>query len=138
MKSQESEIALIYNSNKQKDKEVLGYAQSLESHKLNERDITSSKLTEKQLAELATEMKVEVKDMVDQNEEKYMKEVEGGDFSSEELLKLMVNNPELVKTPIAKMNGKTFIVKSQYSLVNEDLEVGGVKSPQGNESEKQN
>lgn len=136
MKTKNKELILIYNASKQRDKEVLGYAQSIESHKLNEQDISSNNLTERQIADMAIAMDVSINDLLDKNDEKYMSEVKPGQFSDEELLKLMVANPELLKTPIARMNDKTFVVKSQYSFVNEGLEIEGVKSSEGNKFEK--
>lgn len=136
MKPKENEIILIYNSNKQRDKEVMGYAKSLENHKLNERDISKSNLTEKQWAEIAMELETEIAEMVDTNSEKYLTKLKGGDYSDDELLKLMVQNPEIIQTPIALLKDRAFVVKSQYSFINEDLNIDGIQSDKGNKFEK--
>lgn len=136
MKPKEKEIILIYNSNKQRDKEAMGYAKSLENHKLNERDISKSNLTEKQWAEIAIELKTEVSDLVDTNSEKYLTDLKDGKYSDDQLLKLMVQNPEIIQTPIALLKDRAFVVKSQYSFVNEDLNIDGIQSDKGNKFEK--
>lgn len=136
MKPKANEIILIYNSNKQRDKEAMGYAKSLENHKLNERDISKSNLTERQWAEIAEEMDVSIRKLVDNNSEKYLTELKDGDYSDEELLKLMVQNPEIIQTPIALLKDRAFFVKSQYSFVKEDLNIDGIQSDKGNEFEK--
>lgn len=132
----ENEIRLFYNGKKQRDKEVVGYAKSMKDHELNEQDITKTMLTERQLAEIAKDMNCSVSELIDTNEEKYLSTVKNGNFSDEELLKLMSQNPELIESPIAYMNGKAFVVKSQYSFVNEDIEVDGIQSKAGNKFEK--
>jgi len=132
----DNEIRLFYNSKKQRDKEVVGYAKSMKDHELNEQDITKTMLTERQLAEIAKDMNRSVSELIDKNDEKYLSTVKNGNFSDEELLKLMSQNPELIKSPIAYMNGKAFVVKSQYSFVNEDIEVDGIQSKAGNKFEK--
>ncbi|MTI20015.1 hypothetical protein E1176_03175 [Fulvivirga sp. RKSG066] len=136
MKTKENEILLFYNSNKQTDKEIKGYAESAGSHKLNDRDVSKANLTERQLAEVASDLGVAVNDLLDKHDEKYMSDIKGGNYSDDELLKLMKQNPSLIKTPIAYMDGKTFFVDSQYRFVKEDIDIEGVKSDKGNEFEK--
>ncbi|MDX1629349.1 MAG: hypothetical protein R3345_11655 [Fulvivirga sp.] len=132
----ENEIILIYNSKKQRDRETLGYAKSLEDYKLNERDISKDNLTEQQIAEIASDLNTDVASLVDKNDEKYMAEMKGGDFSKDELLKLMNQNPSLITTPIAYLGKKIAIVKSPYNFIREDLEIDGIKSSKGNKFEK--
>ena len=136
MKAMENEIILIYNSKKQRDRETLGYAKSLEDYKLNERDISKDNLTEQQIAEIASDLNTDVASLVDKNDEKYMAEMKGGDFSKDELLKLMNQNPSLITTPIAYLGKKIAIVKSPYNFIREDLEIDGIKSSKGNKFEK--
>lgn len=136
MKAKNNEIVLIYNSEKQKDKEVLGYAESLKDHKLNDKDISKSQLTERQIAEIANDLNREVIEIVDDASEKFKTEIKGKDFADEQLLKLLAENPDLLTTPVAYMNDEAFVVASQYSFVNKGLDVGGVKSNQANEFEK--
>ncbi len=136
MKAKDNEIILIYNSEKQKDKEVLGYAETLKDHKLNDTDVSKSKLTERQIAEIASDLNKDVIGLVDDSSEKYKTEVKGKSFSDDELLKLLTENPDLLTTPIAYMDDKSFVVDSQYSFINKDLDVGGVKSNEANQFEK--
>jgi len=136
MKAKDNEIVLLYNSEKQKDKEVLGYAETLKDHKLNATDVSKSKLTERQIAEIASDLNKKVEGVVDDSSEKFKTEIKGKSFSDEELLKLLTENPDLLTTPVAYMNDQAFVVDSQYSFINKDLDVGGVKSKQANQFEK--
>ncbi|MEX2336335.1 MAG: ArsC/Spx/MgsR family protein [Fulvivirga sp.] len=136
MKPRDNEILLIYNSEKQQDRKTKGYADSLKNHALNERDITRNNLTETQLAEIAMDMHIEISELMDKNSELYMSQLKDKSFSDEELTKLMVKNPDLIKTPIAYMGSKVFFVGSSYDFVNEDFDIEGVKSSKGNKFEK--
>lgn len=137
MKARENEIVLIYNSEKQQDRKTKGYADSLKDHALNERDIMTNNLTETQLAEIASDMEVEMAELVDKNSQFYMNQLKGKSFSDDQLTKLMVKNPELIKTPIAYIGSKVFFVSSAYQFVNEDFDIKGVKSSKGNTFERQ-
>ena len=136
MKAKDNEIILIYNSEKQKDKEVLGYAKSIKDHKLNETDISKSMLTERQIAEIASDLDKKIEEMVEASHAKYKTIIKDKSFSEEELLKLLKENPELLKTPVAYIDKKVFMVNSQYELINEGLEIEGVKSQEANKFEK--
>lgn len=136
MKAKENEIVLIYNSEKQQDRKTKGYADSLGDHMLNERDVLTDNLTETQIAEIAQDMKIELVELVDKNSELYINELKDKSFSDEELTKLMVKNPELIKTPIAYYGSKVFFVGSAYDFVNKDFDIEGVKSHKANKFEK--
>lgn len=136
MKPKDNEILLIYNSEKQQDRKTKGYADSLKNHALNERDVLSDNLTETQLAEMANDMHVEISELIDKNSEFYMNQLKGKSFSDDQLTKLMVKNPELIRTPIAYLGSKAFFVGSSYDFVNQDFDIEGVKSLKGNKFEK--
>ena len=136
MKAKDNEILLIYNSEKQQDRKTKGYASSLNEYALNERDVMTDHITETQLAEIANDIGVPLSDMIDKNSEMYMEELKEKSFADEELTKLMVKNPELIKTPIAYVGSKVFFVGSSYDFVKQGIEIKGVKSSKANKFEK--
>ena len=136
MTKMKKEMKLYYNSQKKRDREVLGYAEALRHFVINDRDISKANLTETQYKELADGMNAPVMELVDKNAGLYMDEMKGHDFEEEELLKLLTNNPSLVKTPIAVIGDVVYHVKSPFELIPKDLEILGVESPEGNEFEK--
>ena len=136
MGNRNNEIKLLYHGQKQRDKEVLGYARSLTDHQLNETDISTTQLTARQLAEIADDLGIEIEELVDKHEGKYREIIKKGEFSDDEWLKLLVNNPELIRSPIAYINNEATNIKSQYSLIKQDMNIGGVKSEKGNKFEK--
>ncbi|MCA6073643.1 arsenate reductase family protein [Fulvivirga sedimenti] len=134
----EQEMRLYYNSEKKKDREVLGYAQSLKKIVVNERDISKSNLTERQLKELADTIGEPVEEMMDRNDSLYMDKIANGSFTEEDLLMLMSQNPSLIDTPIAVVTDFAYPVASPFELIPKDLSIEGVKSRRANVFESSN
>lgn len=133
---QKPELKLYYNSEKQSDRKVKGYACSLDKVVVNEQDISQSVLTERQIAGLATDMDIPVAGLLDKNSELYLDKIQDSDYEDQELLKLMHNNADLIKTPIAAVGAYVYFVESPYELIHEDLNFDGIESPMGNKFEK--
>ncbi|MBL3655459.1 arsenate reductase family protein [Fulvivirga sediminis] len=137
MKAEKNEILFFFNSEKQQDRKARGYADSVENHKLNEKEINQDHLTETQIAEIADDMGVSIVELVDKNSGYYLDELKDKDISDTELATIMAKNPGVIKTPIAYMGKHVFFVENAYSFVQQDIEVEGVKSDKGNVFEKQ-
>ncbi|GAA0894419.1 hypothetical protein GCM10009122_41000 [Fulvivirga kasyanovii] len=136
MKAKENEILLIYNSEKQQDRKTKGYADTLNDHALNERDVLTDNLTETQIAEIARDMNIEIAELVDKNSDLYLQEYKNKSLSDDEITKVLAKNPEMIKTPIAYVGSEVFFVGSAYDFVNKDFDIEGVKSHKGNKFEK--
>ncbi|ELR73190.1 hypothetical protein C900_05239 [Fulvivirga imtechensis AK7] len=136
MKAKENEILLIYNSEKYEDRKAKGYADTMKDHALNERDISKNNLTETQIAEIARDMNVDMSVLIDKNSDTYLHHLKDKGFAEAELTKLMVKNPDLIKTPIAYIGSRAFFVGSAYDFVNADFDIEGVRSKKGNVFEK--
>lgn len=134
METQPNELKLYYNSNKKRDRETKGYAESLDV-RLNDRDLSKSNLTPRQFAELAESMKLSVHDLLDQQADYYISELKDKDFTDDEWLKLLNSNADLVKTPIALLGNKVYYVESPFNLIPEDLNIEGIQSDKGEKSE---
>ncbi|WP_323755492.1 hypothetical protein [Roseivirga sp.] len=135
MKPQENEILLIYNGRKAQDAKVLGYASAVQKYTVNERDIDKNPLTETQLTQVANEMGLQILDLIDKTSDAYLKEVKSQSFSNEEMMKIVKQHSDILKTPIAMLNDTVFFVHSAYDFVNKGIEIEGVKSKSGNSSE---
>ncbi|UII24768.1 hypothetical protein LVD15_15770 [Fulvivirga maritima] len=136
MKAENNEILFFFNSEKQQDRKARGYADTVENHQLNEKEINKDHLTETQIAEIADDMGVRMVDLIDKNSGYYLDELKDKDISDSELATIMAKNPEVIKTPIAYMGSKAFFVEDAYSLVQQGLEMKGVQSDKGNVFEK--
>lgn len=133
----DNEIKFYYNSGKYNDSKALGYAETLKK-KINVHDISKTELTQTQIAELAEKMNLKVRDLVDKNDELYLKEYKDKDLPNTEWLKLLQSNPNLMRTPIAMTSTETFIVEDPYIFVNRDMDSGGIVNKTGNSHEKSN
>lgn len=121
MKAQKNEIKLIYNSSRMEEKRAVGYAEALKDHKLQTIDITKEHITETQLAELADQLGVEVRELVDEQSALYKDNFAGKDFEDGEILRVLAQNLEMLKTPIALKDEKAFFVTASYDFIKQDM-----------------
>ncbi|KYG84534.1 hypothetical protein AWW67_05335 [Roseivirga seohaensis] len=138
MKPQENEILLIYNGRKSHDTKVLGYASAVQKYTVNERNIDKNPLTETQLNQVANDMGLQILDLIDKKSDAYLNEIKDQRFSNEEMMKIVKQHPEILKTPIAMLNNTVFFVHSAYDFVNKGIEIEGIKSKSGNIYESPN
>lgn len=135
MNAQDNEMRFFYNSEKYNDSKALGYAETANA-KINIIDLSKEPLTQTQIAELAEKMEVPVSKLVDTNEELYLTQYKGKDLPDEEWLKVMEENPSLIKTPIAMTSSETFYVDDPYKFVKKDMDHGGIVNEKANKDEK--
>jgi arsenate reductase-like glutaredoxin family protein len=121
MKAQKNEIKLIYNSSRMEEKRAVGYAEALKDHKLQTIDVTREHITETQLAELADQLGVEVRELVDEQSALYKDNFAGKDFEDGEILRVLAQNLEMLKTPIALKDEKAFFVTASYDFIKQDM-----------------
>ncbi|MGK7389927.1 MAG: arsenate reductase family protein [Candidatus Cyclobacteriaceae bacterium M2_1C_046] len=135
MNAQKNEMKFFYNSEKYNDSKALGYAKTA-NKTVNVHDVSKEGLTQTQIAELAEKMNISVKELVDKNHELYLTDYKKKDLPNEEWLKLLEENPSLMKTPIAMTANATFYVDDPYKFVNRDMDHGGIVSEKANKDEK--
>ena len=130
------EITFIYNGNQIKEKEAYGYAQSLGQHKVNEWDLNKKNITNRQLADIAKKLDVEVKDLLDKNNEKYQDELAGKDYDDQDLLTMMSEDPRLIKTPILVHEKYAKLIDSAFDLNKLDMTFNSFTEEMSNKDEK--
>ena len=109
-------ITLFYNSNSRRAKQTLAYAKA-EGLPIEEVDLLKTPLTGTQIAELAERLDLEVRDLVNQNHPSYKKHFEPHDFSSEDWIKMIKKNPEVMKQPIALRGTLTILVETPTDII---------------------
>ena len=102
------EITLIYNFNKQGDRESLAYAKQMAVN-VSEVDISHNPLTERQMAMLLDKLGVGVEDIIDKSSDIYQEKYEGKDMDEPDWLNVIKHNPELMKTPIGILGDNSII-----------------------------
>lgn len=111
----ERQITLFYNSNSSRAKQTLIYAKT-EGLKLQEIDILKTPLTGTQIAEIANRLNIEVRDLVNQEHPEYAQHFEHHNFSSEDWIKMMQHNPEIINQPIALHGDKTLMISTPTDI----------------------
>lgn len=130
------ELDFIYNSNQIKEREALGYANSLGNHKINEIDIYKNPLTERQLADLAKKLDIEVHSLLNTESEIYQDEIKGGDYTDQDILKMVKENTTLLKTPILVSQTRGQFINSAFDLNKIDMAFNSFIESMSNKDEK--
>lgn len=112
------EIIIIFNSRDNSHKEAIAYAHIL-SAKVKQYDVTKTRFNEKMLGDLARLLNVEIVELMD---------VEGVVFHSlrlkaerldnESALALILEYPELLRSPILLMHNQTMFIKNKHDIMN--------------------
>jgi len=110
------QITLFYSSKSTRAKKTLAYAKA-EGLPVLEVDILKSELTGTQIAELANRLKIEVKDLINQEHPSYKKQFEHHEFSSRDWIKMIQHNPEILKQPIALRGDITILVETPSDII---------------------
>ena len=134
-KKAKMEIKFIYNSTQIKEREALAYAKSLDQHYINAVDLDKELLTERQWAEIAQKLNIEIKELIDQNNDYYQDHLEGKDFNDDDLLQLFKKYPQIMKTPIIDAAEYAKFVNSPYDFNEMDLAFEEIKNHYANKGE---
>ncbi|MCE2996191.1 MAG: hypothetical protein ACK5RG_21265 [Cyclobacteriaceae bacterium] len=131
IENQPNEITLIFHSNKDKDKKMRAFVETISTYKVKTIDLKRETLTQTQLAEIANKMKVEIKDLMDQS---YIDTIKGETSKGEEsmspndLLTLITKNFLLLETPILIIGKEAYHYQSAYTLLEQQFNITGVAS----------
>jgi len=123
-----NEIKFLYNSSNKDEREAYAYAISLKNHKINDLDISKTKLTRIQLAQLATKLKVPIIELFDRKSSYYRDEIKGKEWEDNDLLLILTEKIDALKTPIMVYADKAVFLGSKYDTNNIDLAIEGIKN----------
>lgn len=110
------QITLFYNSRSKRAKQTLAYAKA-EGWPILEIDILKTPPSGTQIAELAERLGMEVKELVNQSHPAYTSKFEPHEFSSEDWIKMIRHNPEIMKQPIAIRGNITILVETPTDII---------------------
>jgi len=80
-------------------------------------DVLKTPLTGTQLVELSSRLKMEIKDLVDQEDDSYKLKFETNDFSTDDWIKMIRSNPEIMRQPIALRGDITVLVLTPTDIL---------------------
>lgn len=110
------QITIYYNPESTIAEKTLAFARA-EGLAILEIDILKTPLTGTQLAELSSRLNMEIKDLVDQEHDSYKLKFEAHDFSTDDWIKMIRSNPEILKQPIALRGDDTVLVLTPTDIL---------------------
>jgi arsenate reductase len=110
------QVTLFYNPKSERGKQTLAYAKST-GLAVQEVDILKTKLTGSQLAELADKLHIEVADLVNQEHPAYTSHFSHHNYSTDDWIKMIQHNPEIMKQPIALHGETATLIKTPTDIV---------------------
>jgi len=131
IENEPNEITLVFHSDKDKDKQMRAFVETIGTHKVKTLDLKREFITELQLAEIADKMTVGVKDLVDKMylDRIEITTIEGViDMSDADILTLISREPILLATPILIIGKIAYLYESAYQLLKQNFNSTGVES----------
>jgi len=122
-----NEMWLLFDPESATHRKTRGLAKSITKN-VNEISLKHSKLSKLRWAELLAMLELAPKNLLDKSKKKYQDELAGHDFDDDDWLDILRNNSDLVKAPIAVMNGRAILCNSPkdiYKLAPEGAIVEG-------------
>lgn len=110
------QITLFYHGKSKRAKQTLAYAKA-EGWPIQEIDFSKTPLTGTHIVELADRLGLEVKDLVNQSHPAYTSKFEQHDFSTDDWIKMIRHNPEIMKQPIALRGNITILVETPTDII---------------------
>lgn len=110
------QITLFYISGSVIAKQTLAYAKS-EGLPIQEIDLLREKLTGTQIVELSDRLDIKVKDLINQEHPFYISKFEQHNLSTDGWIKMIRNNPEIMKQPIALRGDSTILVVTPTDIL---------------------
>jgi arsenate reductase-like glutaredoxin family protein len=133
----ENELLFIYNSRSVNDRIALGYIKPINTYVVKEIDLQKDSLTETQLKEVANRLEISTGDLIDKKSDNYKNNFAKGDFTEEDLLTALKQEPDLMRTPIALFHQGGDFVESKYDFMKKDMQYSAGKSSKANIEEKE-
>ncbi len=110
MQVNKGELLLVYNADRLSDRTTYGYAKGLKNFVLKSIDVNKSILTELQIIEFAKKLGIPLRRLLDST-------YETGSIADKDVPKLLLNNPEMMKTPIVIFHDSAEFVHSPFHLL---------------------
>lgn len=114
-----NEMVLIFDNESSTHRKTRALAKSITKH-INECSLRHNKLSKLRWAKIIMMLNLRPKDLLNKAEPKYQQMIAGHDFDDDDWLEIIRENTDLLKGPIAIMNGKAILCvkpKDIYKLI---------------------
>lgn len=105
MKLHPNELLILYNTSDRIGKQARAYAHSISNH-VNEIDYLKAELTTTIWQDLLNMLQLRPKDLLNRADPHYQAVIAGNTFDDEGWLNILINNPNLIRAPIAIKNNR--------------------------------
>lgn len=113
----DKEITLIYSSEEHIGRQILAFAQR-ENIPIRDIDLVHITLSPTHWAELASRLKIPVKDLVNINDPDFIQKFgDHVDFSDDDWLTLLVHNPDILSAPIVMKGDKIVQMSNSQDML---------------------
>lgn len=115
--SPENQITLYFDPNSSRGKQTLVYAKTF-NLPISEKDIYKEPFTGAQLVELARLLNISLSEIADTEKALYKEEIgDAKNFSKEDWITVLTQNPELVRSPIAMKGEKVMLINTPTDIL---------------------
>ncbi len=112
-----NELLLFYHGRSQRARRTLAFAQSVSGH-INLRDLNTVRLTKIIWLELLTMLDLEPKELLNKSHPDYQEKIKGRSLTMDNWLEVLVQNPHLVKAPIAVIHKNAMLCIRPKDVLN--------------------
>ena len=110
-----AEIQIYFNENDSKAKKAIAYAKSI-THKVQTFDIHKTKGTGTIWRSILAKLNKSPKELLDKSKPYYQENIRGRDFEDRDWIYLLMNNPGLVRSPIAIRGNKAIVLDNPTDI----------------------
>ena len=111
-----SELTIIFNSSKSLDKKTLAIAQGISST-INKQDLREVRLSNTLFRMALEKLGIHPKDIMDKSNPLYQEAIKGRDPDIDAAYYMIVNNPALLRCPIALYEDKVVLCNTPTDLL---------------------
>jgi len=108
-------ITIYHNNRCRKSREGLGIIEGTRND-FRVREYLKDPLNEAEIGSLLKKLKMEPLQLIRQNEKLWKEKYKGKDFSSNELIRILVENPELMERPVVEVGDKAVIGRPSSNI----------------------
>lgn len=112
----ERQLTVFYASESTRVKQTLAYAKA-EGFSVLEIDISKTPITGTQILELAGKLGVPVKELINQEHKAYTEKFDAAELSSNDWIKMIQHNPEILRQPIVLWGDKTRLIETPSDVL---------------------
>jgi len=110
-----SEISIYYNPDCSKAKKAVAYAKSV-SAQVFTIEFSKSRRTPTQWREILGQLGLRPKDLMDRSKDFYQQNIRGREFEDEDWINVLINNPEIIRSPIATRGNKVLVLDNPTDI----------------------